>query len=143
MKVLFVCLGNTARSQMAAAFYNQLTQTKDADSAGIHVEKPGQTLQERKKERPGRSFVVDAMHEIGIDVSSAVSTQLTKEMLSQYESVINMAGKRFTPKWLAEAPNYTYWQVDDPRGRNHEVTVRARDAVKQRVIRLVTPSNKR
>lgn len=137
MKVLFVCRGNVGRSQMATAFYNKLSGTNDADSAGTHVEAPGQTLLERKIKLHGRSFVIDAMNTVGIDVSQAVRTQLTKDMLGKYDSVINMSGKRYSPKWLVESPNYVYWKVTDPNGRNLKATVTARDIIKQKVTDLL------
>jgi arsenate reductase len=137
MKVLFVCRGNIGRSQMAAAFYNKLSGTNNAESAGTHVWKPGQTLLERKHELKGKSYIVDVMAEEGIDVSNAVQTQLTKDMLKNYDLVVNMAGVKYTPKWLKDSPNYEFWKVRDAMGRNHQVTVRARDAVKQKVTDLL------
>lgn len=137
MKVLFVCRGNVGRSQMATAFYNKLSSTHDADSAGTHVEKPGQSLLERKQERNGQSFVIDAMADTGIDISHAVRTQLTRDMVEKYDLVINMSGKLYTPKWLAEMPNYTYWKVTDPAGRNLKVTITARNIIKQKVTDLL------
>lgn len=108
MKILFVCRGNVGRSQMATAFYNSFTRSDLADSAGTHVEKPGQISRERKLERSGKSFVVDVMNEVGIDLGANICTQLTPEMLANYDKVISMAGKRYSPTWLANAPNYTY-----------------------------------
>jgi len=65
MKVLLICRGNVGRNQMAEAFYNSLTNSKDAKSAGTYADNPGQTLGERKKQRPGNSFVIDVMKESG------------------------------------------------------------------------------
>jgi protein-tyrosine-phosphatase len=118
---------------MAVMIYNKLKSGHGADSAGTHVEKPGQTLLERKKELPGKSFVVDVMKDIGIDVSSNVSTQLTQDMLSKYDVVVSMAGKRYIPVWLAKAPNYIYWKITDPMGRSHVATATARDAIYKKI----------
>jgi arsenate reductase len=137
MKVLFICRGNVGRSQMAAAFYNQLTKTNDASSAGTNVETQGQTLLERKKARPGASFVVDVMREVNIDISNSKTKQLTKGDLTNYDLIVNMAGKKYTPKWLTTAPNYMYWKIRDPMGRNHNVTVRARDIIRKNVEDLI------
>jgi arsenate reductase len=137
MKILFVCRGNVGRSQMAAAFYNKFSGSNDADSAGTHVEAPGQTLLERKNKLKGQSFVIDAMNGAGIDVSQAVRTQLDKDMLEKYDVVIYMSAKRYTPKWLSEASNAIYWKVTDPNGRNLKVTVTARDIIKQKVTELL------
>lgn len=134
---MFVCRGNVGRSQMAAAFYNKLSGTTDADSAGTHVFRPGQTLLERKHELAGRSFVVDVMQEIDMDISNSRQTQLTKDTLNKYDLIVNMSGTRYTPKWLRDSPNYVFWKVRDPMGRNHQVTVHAREVIKQKVTELL------
>jgi arsenate reductase len=137
MKVLFVCHYNVGRSQMAKALYNSLSHSHDADSAGTNVKEPGQTLLERKQSSSSSLFfVIDVMDEIGIDISSAVRTQLTEEMLKHYDKVISMAEKETSPEWLLAAPNYIYWDVKDPRGQSFEITASARDEIKSRVTRL-------
>jgi protein-tyrosine-phosphatase len=81
--------------------------------------------------------VIDVMADAGIDVSSAARTQLTKDMLEDYDVVINMSGKRYTPKWLVQSPKYVYWKVTDPAGRNYKVTATARDIIRQKVTDLL------
>lgn len=137
MKILFVCLGNVARSQMAEAFYNTMSNTHGADSAGTEVEVPGQTLLQRKIERPNRSFVVDAMQDAGIDVSHCVSTQLTEDMILGYDKVISMVDEPYAPRWLVQAPNYVYWEVEDPKGLSLALTIKARDNIQRRVAMLL------
>jgi len=53
MKILFVCLSNIGRSQMAMSFYNLFTKSSDADSAGIEVNFSGETLQELRDKDGG------------------------------------------------------------------------------------------
>src|SRR5665213_914852 len=89
MKILFVCQYNVGRSQMAAAMYNKLSSSSDAESAGTEVEKPGQTLLERTKERGGASHVIDVMQEEGIDVSNNSRRQVSKSMIKQYDQIIS------------------------------------------------------
>lgn len=136
VKILFVCRGNIARSQIAEALYNKLSQSHDADSAGTHVEKDGETLGQRKK-RIGGSYLVDMMADHHLDVSSKQQTQLTKAMLSDYDLVINMAGKHYTPTWLAREPNYVYWKVQDPAGRSYEITERIMRQIEAKVRELI------
>ena len=62
MKILFVCWSNIGRSQVAMSFYNHLTGTNGASSAGTEVEMPGETHEVRKKRRGG-TFVIKAMDE--------------------------------------------------------------------------------
>lgn len=136
MKVLFVCWANVGRSQMAEAFYNHLTNSQNADSAGTEVEDPGETLGERKKRRGG-TFVIEAMAEEGIDITSHKKTQLTEEMLSKYDTIVCMAQPEYTPVWLSDSPKFIRWDVEDPGGKGLEETIIARDAVKAKVIDFI------
>lgn len=122
---------------MAEAIYNKLTASTDANSAGTHVEKPGETLGDRKR-RIGGSFLVDLMTDEGYGVNQKVQTQLTKEMLKDYDVVISMAGKRYTPVWLSSALNYVYWKVQDPKGRSYEITKRIMRQIEQRICQLIS-----
>ncbi len=125
---------------MAEAFYNSLTKTTDAKSAGTYADNLGQTLGERKKQRPGKSFVVDVMKESDIDISGAVIKQISKDDLNKYDLLVSMAGKKYTPKWLSSSPKYVYWKIRDPMGRSHDLTAKARDIVKQHVEDLIKKS---
>lgn len=136
MKILFVCMSNVGRSQMAMSFYNKFTKTPDAESAGTEVYNPGETLQARR-ERKGGIFVIDAMAEEEIDVSNNEQTQVTLEMLDNYDKVINMAGEGHTPKWLSSHPKYIAWDVEDPGGKGLEETNIAKEAIRSKVMELI------
>jgi protein-tyrosine-phosphatase len=140
MKVLFVCRANVIRSQMAEAWYNLLTGTKDAESAGTIVDVPGETLGDRRPAHPAGGLAVDVMQEKRIDISSAIRTQVTPEMLPHYDAVINMAAPQYTPDWLAAAPNYIFWDISDPLGEGYERTAATRDIVEQKVKELIASS---
>ena len=77
--VLFVCVGNSGRSQMAEAFFNQAAGGKArAMSAGT---KPASAVDPR---------TVEVMREVGIDISAARPKALTTEMLEQADRVVTM-----------------------------------------------------
>ena len=118
---------------MAAAMYNKFTGSSDAESAGTEVEKPGQTLIDRTKERGGASHVIDVMQKEGIDVSNNSRRQITKPMIKQYDQIISMADKKHTPKWLLTAPNYVYWHIPDPLTKNYIETVKAKTQIKSKI----------
>lgn len=140
MKILFVCWANVGRSQMAKAYYNHLTHSTDAESAGTEVELPGETLGERRSRR-GRTHVIDSMSEDGINISTHTKTQLTKEMLDKYDLIISMADHQYTPDWLMNHSRFRYWHIDDPGGKAIKDTNVARDAIKSKVLDLIKEIN--
>jgi protein-tyrosine-phosphatase len=135
MKVLFVCWANVGRSQVAKAFYNQLTGTQDADSAGTEVEMPGETLGERQL-RKGGTHIIQAMDEKGIDIRGYAKTQLSEDMLDRYDKIICMAQPEYTPPWLEQHDSFVRWDVADPGGKAIEESRIARDAIETKVTDL-------
>ncbi|HEY1064285.1 MAG TPA: low molecular weight phosphatase family protein [Candidatus Saccharimonadales bacterium] len=135
MKVLFVCWANVGRSQMAAALYNQMTNSQDADSAGTEVDVPGETLLERRQRRGGTA-PIDVMADKGFDVSNAQRTQLTPEMLDNYDLIVSMAQKEYTPDWLSSHAHYRYWDIKDPGGKDYNATLAAYDEIEPKVKAL-------
>jgi protein-tyrosine-phosphatase len=136
MKVLFVCWQNVSRSQMAAAYYNYFTGTHAADSAGTQVEHPGETLQERRK-RVGGTVAVELMAQEGIDIASSPKTQLTPEMLNNYDYILAMASPDVTPAWLSSHPHYVYWPVADPGAVDLRQAAKALHDIKTKVQQFV------
>ena len=122
---------------MAEAIYNRLTNSTDASSAGTQVEGVGETIGEFNNRPEVTSFTLDVMHDAGFDIRDKIQTQLTQDMLTHYDRVINMAAKEFTPLWLSTAPNYTYWKIDDPAGVSYEVTASAKKLIEGRIRELI------
>ena len=120
-------------------FYNKFTNSSDAYSAGTEVHYEGETLQERR-DRKGEIFVIDAMAIEGIDVRDNVQTQVTKDMVKNYDKVICMAQRENTPDWLENAPNCVRWDVDDPGGKGIEETNKAKEIVKSKVLDFIKNS---
>lgn len=128
---------------MAEALYNNLTNTQDAYSAGTQVEMPGETLAERRT-RIGGTVGIDVLAELGIDVSQNKKTQLTPEMLDEFEQVISLADMQYTPDWLSNHPRYVRWEVKDPGAKDIEQAREARDDIEQKVhafIAVLTGKN--
>jgi protein-tyrosine-phosphatase len=132
MKVLFVCKGNVARSQMAASIYNRLTNSQSAKSAGVKVTHEGETLGERRA-RIGGSHTLTVMQEDGYDISNNKQHQLTKGMLSKYDVVVSMHHEGDDPEWLLNSSKYLFWDVTDPYGNTLEETRKTKDLILAKV----------
>jgi arsenate reductase (thioredoxin) len=123
--VLFVCVGNAGRSQMAEAFFNHLAGTKArAMSAGT---KPASAVDPK---------TIEVMREVGVDISAAKPKALTTEMLDQADRVVTMGCgvEGVCPASFVETEE---WQLEDPKGKPIEDVRRIRDDIRTRVLRLL------
>ena len=144
-KVLFVCNANVVRSQMAQAFYNHFTKTQNADSAGVNAEKYPTakipTVADFDAHLVAKNLdplaVIDLMREKGIEVGASQRTQLTKDMLRDYDLVINIANRNQTPDWL-KGDNVVWWKIEDPHAESRELAKLACDEVEKRVKKLIS-----
>lgn len=124
-KVVFVCVHNASRSQMAEAFANRLGHRKlMAESAGTE---PGQDV---------NPLVVHAMQEIGYDMSGHHPKMMTLEMVESADRIITMGcGVDATTCPAAFVPSED-WGLDDPKDKPIEVVRAIRDQIKARVEKL-------
>jgi len=130
-KVLFICSGNVARSQMAEAYYNHYTNSDNAISAGTLSHIP-----ERYKALP--QMIVDLMQEEGIDVSSQKPKLVTKEMVDSIDRLVIMCTKVQCPAFLMHSKKTTiYLDIEDPYGMDVDETRKIRDQIKERVLMIV------
>ena len=144
-KVLFVCNANVVRSQMAQAFYNHFTKTQNADSAGVNAEKYSTdkipTVADFDAHLVAKNLdpltVIDLMREKGIEVGASQRTQLTKDMLCNYDLVVNIANRNQTPDWL-KGDNVVWWKIEDPHAESRELAELACDEIEKRVKRLIS-----
>ncbi len=123
--VLFVCVRNSGRSQMAEAFANRLA------SGGALAESAGTTPAERPN-----PVVVEAMRERGIDLSSNRPKAMTQAMVARADQVITM-GCSITEECPAVFVPSEDWGLDDPAGRPIEEVRAIRDEVERRVRQLL------
>jgi len=126
--VLFVCVHNSGRSQMAEAFFNQMAKGKaQAYSAGT---------QPADKVNP---VVVGAMKEVGIDISGNKPKALTFEMVEQSDKMITMGcGAEAGAVCPASFIETEDWALEDPKEKSLEQVRKIRDEIKERVINLLT-----
>lgn len=125
MKVLFVCEANMMRSQMGEAFYNQLTGTGDATSAGV-VANVG---------HPVPSAIVEAMREKGISMGGMVSKQLSRDMVDAADAIVAFPTP-YMPRELLDNPKTLRWDVSDPHyiaDSDTNYVDRARDRIEERI----------
>jgi arsenate reductase len=124
-KVLFVCVGNSGRSQMAEAFFNHMAKGEAyAISAGTE---PADRIS---------ATAMAAMKEVGIDMSQQAPKLLTMEMMEGADRVITMGcGVEETcPASFAPTED---WHLEDPKDKPIEEVRRIRDEIRIRVEKLL------
>jgi arsenate reductase len=124
-KILFVCIHNAGRSQMAEAFFNHFAEGKAvAFSAGTQPE----------PEMSPRT--VEIMREVGIELDGHKPDRLTPEMLAAADRVITMGGdvQDACPSLLVDAED---WALGNPKGRPLAEARKVRDKIKARVLALI------
>jgi len=125
--VLFVCVHNSGRSQMAEAFFNLYANGKVKGlSAGT---------QPAKEVNP---VVIEVMQEVGIDISKNIPKALTLEMVKKSNKMISMGcgaeAEAVCPASFIETED---WTLEDPEGKTLEQVRIIRDEVKNRVMKLI------
>ncbi len=122
--VLFVCVHNAGRSQMAAGYLQQLAGDRiDVLSAGSA---PKDTI---------NPTAIDAMAEEGIDISANQPKVLTVDAVKTSDVVITMGCGDACP--IFPGKRYEDWELDDPAGQDLDTVRRIRDDIKVRVEGLI------
>jgi arsenate reductase len=124
-EVLFVCVHNSGRSQMAAGL------VKLRSKGLIHVRSAGSD--------PGEQInpaVVEAMSELGVDMSQEFPKPLTDEVVAAADAVITMGCGDACP--IYPGKKYEDWELDDPAGQDIATVRRIRDELDAHVQRLVS-----
>jgi protein-tyrosine-phosphatase len=122
--VLFVCIHNAGRSQMAAVLL-------DSRAAGaVRVHSAGSEPAERLN-----PVVIEAMREMGLDISKEFPKPLTGDMVQAADVVITMGCGDACPYYPGR--RYLDWELEDPAGKPLDVVRRIRDEIDERVQRLL------
>ncbi|CAN2216095.1 Wzb Protein-tyrosine-phosphatase [Candidatus Nanopelagicaceae bacterium] len=123
--VLFVCVHNAGRSQMAAGFMNSL------GAGRVEVLSAGSAPKDSIN-----PIAVQAMQEVEIDISNNVPKVLTPEAVQESDAVITMGCGDACPFYPGK--RYEDWVLDDPAGQGIESVRVIRDEIKKRVEQLLS-----
>ena len=119
-EVLFVCVHNAGRSQMAAGLLNKLAEGR------VHVRTAGSDPADQIN-----PAAVEAMAEVGVDLSEEFPKPLTDEFVRAADAVITMGCGDACP--LYPGKRYEDWELEDPAGKDLETVRRIRDEIEGRV----------
>ena len=123
--VLFACVHNAGRSQMAAAWFNLLSDPARARAISAGTD-PGPRVHPE---------VVTAMREVGVDLSGAPTAKLTTELAQRAQMLITMGCGDRCP--VVPGLKRDDWPLEDPKGQPLEQVRRIRDEIRDRVTRLL------
>jgi len=123
--VMFVCVHNAGRSQMAAGFLTALSGGRvEVRSAGSA---PAETL---------NPVAVEAMAEVGIDITAQRPKVLTTDAVEASDVVVTMGCGDACP--FVPGVRYEDWELDDPAGQPIEKVREVRDDIRRRIEHLLT-----
>lgn len=122
-KVLFVCVENSCRSQMAKGFFNASAKQAIADSAGT---------QPAQKINPG---AIEVMKEKGIDISTSIPKTITPEMNEKFDIIVTMGCIQSCP--ITPGDKTIEWKIDDPKGKDIAFFRQVRDQINEKVKKLI------
>ena len=126
--VLFVCVHNAGRSQMAAGFMQHLAGEK------VNVLSAGSAPKDYIN-----PIAIAAMAEVGIDIAHNQPKVLTVEAVKESDAVITMGCGDACP--IFPGKRYEDWVLEDPAGQSIEVVRKIRDEIKQKVEKLLAELN--
>ena len=123
-EVLFVCVQNAGRSQIAAALLNHRAGGR------VHVRSAGSAPAEEIN-----AVVVEALQEVGVDVSQQFPKPLTDEVVRAADAVVTMGCGDACP--IYPGKRYLDWEIEDPAGKELPTIRAIRDEIDARVVALL------
>ncbi len=127
--VLFACIHNAGRSQMAAALFNRYADTSQARAISAGTQ-PGDRVHPE---------VQQAMEELGVSLSEVKPQKLTDELASSAQLLVTMGCGEACP--FIPGLERDDWPLEDPKGKSVERVREIRNEVKQRVLELLSARN--
>ena len=124
--VLFACVQNAGRSQMAAAFFNALADQKRARAVSAGT-KPAKSV---------HPVVIQVMSEVGIDLAGGQPQLLTSELAGKAQVLVTMGCGEQCP--YVPGVRVVDWHVADPKGQPLQRAREIRDEIRERVRMLLT-----
>ncbi len=129
MKVIFACVHNAGRSQMAAAFFNQLADPAKAQAVSAGTQ-PADKVHD---------CVLHAMRQAGIDLTDVKPQLLTEELVTGAGLLVTMGCGEACP--YVPGLKREDWPLPDPKGKSDEEVCQIRDEIKTRVLKLLHDLN--
>jgi arsenate reductase len=123
--VLFACVDNAGRSQMAAAWFNLLSDPTKARAISAGTD-PGPRVHPE---------VVTAMNEVGVNLSTAATSKLTAELAQRAQLLITMGCGDQCP--VVPGLRRDDWPLEDPKGKPLDRVRQIRDEIRDRVTQLL------
>ncbi len=122
-RILFLCIGNSCRSQMAEGFARRYgSDVMECASAGLA---PANIVQPQTRK---------AMEAKNIHIDDQYPKSLEQVTLSQFDLIINMSGRPFPSRMTTPVRD---WKVEDPIGQSEEVYNEVRDQIENAVMQLI------
>lgn len=124
--ILFVCVENAGRSQMAEAFFRKFAPNS------ISVSSAGTAPLEQLN-----PLVVQVMNEIGIELTSQRPKLLSNEMIEKSARIVSMGCMDGDSCPALSANDVLYWNISDPKNKSLDEVRKIRDQIKNRVLNLI------
>jgi arsenate reductase len=125
VQVIFACVHNAGRSQMAAAFFNALAAPEKARAISAGTQ-PGERVHPE---------VLEAMREVGVDLASARPRKLTADLAKGARMLVTMGCGDECP--VVPGARRDDWPLADPKGKPVEEVRRIRDEIRDRVDAMI------
>lgn len=122
--ILFLCIHNAGRSQMAAGFARELSNGEVTILSG--GSEPADSV---------NPVAIEVMNELGIDISEFVPQKYNDDLLNSVDVVVTMGCGDTCP--YIPGKRYIDWPLDDPKGQPLDVVRRIRDEIRQNVVDLL------